>query len=102
MLNGHEPGAGMFSKSASQQGRLPKFELTIQSGAMGVRQALEAFMSELSPLELEIEESSTVQLVLAEVINNIMEHAYPEGGGCRTDCHQMHRPRRWSASAHTG
>jgi serine/threonine-protein kinase RsbW len=80
MLNGHEPGAGMFSKSASQQGRLPKFELTIQSGAMGVRQALEAFMSELSPLELEIEESSTVQLVLAEVINNIMEHAYPEGG----------------------
>ena len=42
-----------------------------------VRLAIEKAMSALSPLGLTEEEKSSVEIVLAEALNNIVEHAYP-------------------------
>ena len=56
---------------------LPPFQLCVQSGEMAVREALGGFIASLNPLALDIEEVSTVELVLAEALNNIVEHAYP-------------------------
>ncbi|MEM6372759.1 MAG: ATP-binding protein [Pseudomonadota bacterium] len=58
---------------------LPSFQVSIQSGEMAVRDALSQLMEGLSPLSLDVEESGTVELVMAEALNNIVEHAYPEG-----------------------
>jgi serine/threonine-protein kinase RsbW len=53
------------------------FELRFQSGHLAVREALTEFLEALRPLKLDFEEAGTVELVLAEVLNNIVEHAYP-------------------------
>lgn len=58
---------------------LPVFDLSVQSSEMAVREALEGVIIGLTPLALDIEEVTTVELVLAEALNNIVEHAYPEG-----------------------
>ncbi|MGC3937803.1 ATP-binding protein [Roseobacter sp. EG26] len=57
---------------------LPPFEISVQSSDMAVRDALAQILTELGPLELSVEEAGTIELVLAEVLNNIVEHAYPE------------------------
>ncbi|WP_300032654.1 ATP-binding protein [uncultured Roseobacter sp.] len=57
---------------------LPPFELSITSGELAVREALGRFIAALSPISLEVEETGTVELVMAEVLNNIVEHAYPD------------------------
>lgn len=56
---------------------LQPFEVCVQSGQMAVREALAQFFDALKPLELDVEEAGTIELVLAEVLNNIVEHAYP-------------------------
>lgn len=56
---------------------LPPFSYSIESGELAVRTALEQFLDALKPLELDVEECGTIELVLAEVLNNIVEHAYP-------------------------
>ncbi|MEE4187333.1 MAG: ATP-binding protein [Roseobacter sp.] len=54
------------------------FDLEVQSGQMAAREALAQFLEALGPLNLDVEETGTIELVLAEVLNNIVEHAYPE------------------------
>ena len=44
-----------------------------------VRLAIENAMSTLQPLGLSAEEASSVEIVLAEALNNVVEHAYPRG-----------------------
>lgn len=56
---------------------LAPFEVCVQSGQLAVREALNRFFDELKPLNLDLEETGTIELVLAEVLNNIVEHAYP-------------------------
>lgn len=56
------------------------FQIGVQSGPLAVREALASIMSLLETLPLDVEERSTVELVMAEVLNNVVEHAYPEGG----------------------
>ncbi|WP_257883483.1 ATP-binding protein [Roseobacter insulae] len=56
---------------------LSPFEVSVNSSELAVREALQDFLQALDPLKLDIEESGTVELVLAEVLNNIVEHAYP-------------------------
>ncbi|TMM52379.1 ATP-binding protein [Sulfitobacter sabulilitoris] len=62
---------------------LPPFDITLKSGSLAVREALRHLLERLGPLELDIEEAGTVELVLAEALNNIVEHAYraPEAAG---------------------
>ncbi|MEL6888019.1 MAG: ATP-binding protein, partial [Pseudomonadota bacterium] len=44
-----------------------------------MRDALSKLMDALQPLMLDVEETGTIELVLAEAMNNIVEHAYPPG-----------------------
>lgn len=44
-----------------------------------MRDALHKLLDGLRPLALDVEEAGTVELVMAEALNNIVEHAYPEG-----------------------
>lgn len=65
---------GVMTKSTL----LPAFHVHVQSSDMAVREALAGVIAGLGPLVLDIEEISTVELVLAEALNNIVEHAYPD------------------------
>ena len=59
------------------------FRHSFQSGELAVRKALAQVLDSLRPLKLAVEETGTVELVMAEVLNNIVEHAYSdrsEGG----------------------
>ncbi|MFK7838435.1 MAG: ATP-binding protein [Sulfitobacter sp.] len=53
------------------------FGVHMSEGARNVREMLAEVMRNLEPWGFDVEESSTIQLVLAEVLNNIVEHAYP-------------------------
>ena len=57
---------------------LHPFDVCVTSGEMAVRQALDQVFNGLDHLSLDTEERSTVELVLAEAMNNIVEHAYPD------------------------
>ncbi|MEO0401645.1 MAG: ATP-binding protein [Pseudomonadota bacterium] len=59
--------------------RLPSFRFSVQSDELAVREALKKLLDGLRPLDLDVEEAGTVELVMAEALNNIVEHAYPEG-----------------------
>ena len=54
------------------------FQLAIISGENAARDASQHATKQLTKINLPIEELSTVELVLAEALNNIVEHAYPE------------------------
>ena len=56
---------GVLSRSA--------FRATFEN----VRLAIENAMSTLEPLSLPEEEASSVEIALAEALNNVVEHAYP-------------------------
>lgn len=73
----------------SQQTILPKIQITVPSGRFAAREALKRLMADLGPLDLDIEEAGTVELVMAEAINNVVEHGYPDpekGGPIRISC----------------
>ena len=58
---------------------------------MAVREALGYIFVGLEPLSLDVEEIATVELILAEALNNVVEHAYPvpePGGPIRIQCSQ--------------
>lgn len=58
------------------------FEISLSSEEEEVRDALGRLLVALGPLELDIEEAGTVELVIAEALNNIVEHAYaPDASG---------------------
>ncbi len=57
---------------------LPPFTVSIRSSEMAVRDALDQVLAALGPLALDKDEAGTVELVLAEVLNNVVEHAYPD------------------------
>jgi serine/threonine-protein kinase RsbW len=51
--------------------------ISIDSTQMAVRKTLKELLDGLASLDLDIEEMGTVELVMAEALNNIVEHAYP-------------------------
>ncbi len=58
---------------------IPAVNISVTSGETAVRTALKELFEALSPLNLGPEECGSVELVMAEALNNIVEHAYPEG-----------------------
>lgn len=54
----------------------PLVRLVFPGDPMAVRQALERVMAELRALPIRPDDCGTVEIVLAEVLNNIVEHAY--------------------------
>lgn len=57
----------------------PEVQISVTSSELAVREALSRLLAALRPLNLDIEDAGTVELVMAEAMNNIVEHAYPEG-----------------------
>lgn len=57
------------------------FVTTLRSGPLAAREALASLAAFLAPARLTADTASTVQIVVAEALNNVIEHAYgPEGG----------------------
>ncbi|MFG6565230.1 ATP-binding protein [Sulfitobacter sp. 1A13421] len=63
--------------SAARSALCP-FEITVHNGPQAARQALTLLLDALSCLSLGAEEVCVVRLVVAEMLNNIVEHAYPD------------------------
>lgn len=57
------------------------FIINFDANSTKVREALETLMEYLHPLPLPADLSATIQIVLAEVLNNVGEHAYDGQGG---------------------
>jgi len=69
--------------------RFLPFGISIIGDEQATRDALRQLLDGLKPLDLGIEEVGTVELVLAEALNNIVEHAYPADmrpGPINIDC----------------
>jgi len=66
----------MRSEPAPQGRAQPELALAFTGTPLAVREVLVEVMSALDPLALEPEERGSVELVLAEVLNNVVEHAY--------------------------
>ena len=82
--------ATVFPPSAKA---LAPFAIRVTSSDMAVRDALTGILQALAPLGLDVEESGTVELVLAEALNNIIEHAYaPVTTAGPIIIHGDHRP----------
>ncbi len=54
------------------------FRISVQCGPMAVRDILGEVTGTLSARALDMDEVGTVELVLAEALNNVVEHAYPD------------------------
>ena len=78
MQNTHDARHGSSQTIGPLPNQLKGFEVSVLSGAAAVREALRQILDALKPLALDIEEASTVELVLAEALNNVVEHAYPD------------------------
>ncbi|MGJ8626994.1 MAG: ATP-binding protein [Sulfitobacter sp.] len=74
-----EPTKAQKAQGFTDKHLLKPFDICVTSGEMAARQALGEVFAELAELSLDAEEIATVELVLAEAINNIVEHAYPVG-----------------------
>ena len=68
--------------------RNPPFRLVFASGEEQVRQALGRLLDSLEPRPVCEEDRSKVELVLGEILNNVVEHAYGEdcAGPIRLTC----------------
>lgn len=77
-----DPNKVHMAQNIIENQRLKPFEISVTSSDMAARHALGNILAELADLSLDAEEIATVELVLAEAINNIVEHAYPI-----PDCH---------------
>lgn len=78
-----------FQQKGVENAMLPSFDIAVNSGTFAAREAIEKLMEKLSPLQLDIEESGTFELVIAEALNNVVEHGYPDpenGGPIKIDC----------------
>ncbi|WP_275393107.1 ATP-binding protein [Aliiroseovarius sp. Z3] len=53
-----------------------EMKLVFPARPMAVRQALQASMTGLARLNLTVDEQGIIEIVLAEVLNNVVEHAY--------------------------
>lgn len=61
--------------------RTPDLYLVFEADTVSVRQSLRQMLA-LAPLAgLSVEDRGVAELVLAEVLNNVAEHAYSDGGG---------------------
>lgn len=61
----------------SASATVPPFHICVQSSEVAVRTALKELLRGLAPLRLDVDDTGTVELVMSEALNNIVEHAYP-------------------------
>lgn len=71
---------------------LPDISISVTSGPFAVREVLDKLLCALRPLALSEDDAGSLELVMAEALNNIVEHAYPEGtenGPIHVHCNQV-------------
>lgn len=78
MHSASERDVGRTVTTPAVQHDLHGFILTLDCDAASVRNAIEELSERLGEQGLGTEETGTVQIVLAEVLNNVLEHAYTE------------------------
>lgn len=67
--------------------QVPEISLTFAATPLAVRQTLSRTLHGLAGLRLDPEERGAVELVLAEALNNVVEHAYAGASGwVQLDC----------------
>ena len=76
-----DPGAPTGAQAEWPQSTAQGFRLAFDSGEHQTRAALACLCNHMQACGLDSEVMSTVELVVAEVINNITEHAYPGVNG---------------------
>jgi serine/threonine-protein kinase RsbW len=59
----------------------PILEISVQSGALAARQLLQGLKQAVGPIGLAEDDIGKVEIVVAEVVNNIVEHAYEDNEG---------------------
>lgn len=59
----------------------PPFTVTLTGAEDAVRSGLAQVMACIAPLSLSVDEAGTVELVLAEALNNVVEHALAPAEG---------------------
>lgn len=64
--------------------------IVFPSQQMAVRRALEQLARDLEPMGLSPEDHGTIELVLAEALNNVVEHAYENDPGGTIDLRVAH------------
>ena len=66
----------------------PDFRIEFRSNAFDTRDALAALDAFLAKARVAADERGTIELAMAEVCNNVVEHAYPDGsaGQIRLSC----------------
>lgn len=74
------PGPAASPAGPSPSGALPVADLVLQATPLAVRDALHEVRARLTG-HIPPEAINTTEIVLAEALNNIVEHAYAEGGG---------------------
>lgn len=72
------PICGPRSESARPAPAHSELRVIFHSSPMMVREALGSTKAAMADLSLTDDEASTVELVLAEAMNNVVEHAYPD------------------------
>jgi len=75
------PASATESGAGAQGGAPLLLELTIPGEEAAVRGALARSIAALEPLDLSADCRASTELVLAEVLNNIVEHAYARSDG---------------------
>lgn len=63
----------------TKKSRFRPERICVTSGPNAARDLLQQLMEQLLPVGLPVDDSGRIELVVAEAINNIVEHAYPEG-----------------------
>lgn len=69
------------SARPAAQGRPPRFRRRFASGDHETRSTMLALREFLAEARIDPETAGTIELVLAEVCNNVTEHAYPDAVG---------------------
>jgi serine/threonine-protein kinase RsbW len=71
-----EPDGSLVGAVAGMTGVRPDFVVRLGSSTLSVRQALVGLRPALAGLACDADAAGSIELVLAEVLNNIGEHAY--------------------------
>jgi serine/threonine-protein kinase RsbW len=69
-----DPDTGNATESAA-------YIVNFHASPLAVRDALQTLLEYLEPLQLSQDQSETIEIVLAETLNNVTEHAYDDTGG---------------------
>lgn len=91
LAHASKDAAGMTDSVQASQTEDPDIMIKIACGEFAVREGLGALMSALKTLPVPEDVRPTVEIILAEVLNNVVEHAYGAGAEGMIEVSATHR-----------